>query len=149
VAGADPYNLQRFVDAQNPVFERVCAELRAGRKTSHWMWFIFPQIRGLGRSSTALHFAICSLEEAEAYLQHAVLGPRLRHCTSQVNAVQDSTAEQIFGYPDYLKFRSSMTLFKSAATDSRIFQQALDKFFAGEPDPLTLDHLQQRRPASN
>jgi uncharacterized protein (DUF1810 family) len=149
VAGADPYNLQRFVDAQNPVFERVCAELRAGRKTSHWMWFIFPQIRGLGRSSTALHFAISSLEEAEAYLQHAVLGPRLRHCTSQVNAVQDSTAEQIFGYPDYLKFCSCMTLFASAAADRQVFQQALDKFFTGEPDPLTLAQLQQGRPVSN
>lgn len=148
MAGPDPYNLQRFVDAQNPVFERVCAELRAGRKTSHWMWFIFPQIRGLGHSPTALHFAISSLEEAQAYLQHSVLAPRLRNCTTLVNAVRNSTAEQIFGYPDYLKFCSCMTLFVSASADRQVFQQALDKFFAGEPDPLTLAQLQQRQSPS-
>jgi len=103
----DAYDLQRFVDAQNPVFEQVCSELRAGRKASHWMWYIFPQLRGLGHSPTAIHFALSSLEEARAYLEHPILGPRLRTCTSLVNDLTNSTAEQIFGYPDYLKFRSS------------------------------------------
>ena len=148
MASTDPYNLQRFVAAQDPVFEQVCAELRAGQKNSHWMWFIFPQIRGLGHSPTALLFAISSLLEAQAYLRHPVLGPRLRTCTALVNDI-DSTPERIFGYPDYLKFRSSMTLFAGAATDRQIFQQALDKFFAGDLDPLTLDWLSQSRPASS
>jgi len=138
---ADPYDLQRFVDAQDPVYQRVCAELRNGRKDTHWMWFIFPQIRGLGSSSTAAAFAIESREEAEAYLAHPVLGPRLRECTGLVNQVEGRSAEQIFGYPDVLKFRSSMTLFASAASDNQIFQDALEKYFGGEPDPRTLKLL--------
>lgn len=141
MADRDPYNLQRFVAAQESVFEQVCAELRAGRKRSHWMWFIFPQLRGLGHSPTALHFAISSMQEAQAYLQHPVLGPRLCQCTALVNDIDNSTAERIFGYPDHLKFRSSMTLFARAASDGQIFQQALDKFFTGESDPLTLGQL--------
>src|SRR5262245_16115603 len=121
----DSFDLQRFVDAQNPVFEGVCSELRAGRKESHWMWFIFPQIRGLGRSSTAIKFSISSLAEAEAYLMHPALGPRLRKCLGLVMDVQGSSAGEIFGYPDDLKFRSSLTLFAHATSDHKLFVDAL------------------------
>ena len=137
----DPYDLQRFVTAQNPVYDQVCAELRNGRKQSHWIWFIFPQIRGLGHSQTAAAFGIASREEAEAYLQHPVLGDRLRECTRLVNLVEGRSISQIFGYPDDLKFRSSMTLFAGTALESQIFKDALQKYFAGEPDPLTLERL--------
>src|SRR6266849_5587179 len=127
--------LQRFVDAQNPVFERVCAELRQGRKQTHWMWFIFPQIKGLGTSQMATKFAISSRQEAEAYLKHSVLGPRLRECTRLVNQVEGRSVNQIFGYPDDLKFRSSMTLFASTSCENAIFKDALQK--AVNPiDPL-------------
>ena len=138
---SDPYNLQRFVDAQNPVFERVCAELRAGQKRGHWIWFVFPQLRGLGHSEMATRFAISSREEAEEYLKHPVLGPRLRECTRLVMLVEGRSINQIFGYPDDLKFRSSMTLFVSATADKQIFNDALQKYFAGEPDPLTIERL--------
>ena len=117
------------------------AELRAGRKSSHWMWFVFPQIHGLGRSPMAQRFAISSLAEAEAYLRHPVLGPRLRECTQLVNAVEGHSIEDIFGYPDYLKFRSSMTLFAHAAFDDPVFSDALRKYFAGKEDVLTLERL--------
>ena len=137
----DPYNLQRFVDAQNPVFERVCAELRTGQKRGHWIWFIFPQLRGLGHSEMATRFAISSREDAEEYLKHPVLGPRLRECTQLVVLVQGRSIDQIFGYPDDLKFRSSMTLFVSATADKQIFNDALQKYFASEPDPLTIERL--------
>jgi uncharacterized protein (DUF1810 family) len=137
----DPYNLQRFVDAQNPVFERVCAELRTGQKRGHWIWFIFPQLRGLGHSEMATRLAISSREEAEEYLKHPVLGPRLRECTRLVMLVEGRSINQIFGYPDDLKFRSSMTLFVSATADKQIFNDALQKYFAGEPDPLTIERL--------
>jgi uncharacterized protein (DUF1810 family) len=138
----DPYDLQRFVDAQAPVFEQVCTELREGRKRSHWMWFVFPQIKGLGHSETARRFAISSREEAEAYLQHPVLGPRLRECTRLVNLVEGRSIEQIFGHPDDLKFRSSMTLFANIPSDNRVFQEALQKYFGGKPDDrLTLERL--------
>ena len=137
----DPYNLQRFLDAQNPIFDDVCSELRRGRKTSHWMWFVFPQIQGLGRSSTAREFAISSLTEAEAYIMHPVLGPRLRKCAALVMSIQGSSAQEIFGYPDDLKFRSSMTLFAHATPDNDIFAEALGKYFQGEFDPLTLQLL--------
>ena len=137
----DPYQLQRFIDAQNPVYEQVCAELRAGRKRTHWMWFIFPQLKGLGRSETAIEFAIQSRQEAEAYLNHPVLGPRLRTCTELVTAVEGRSIEQIFGYPDDLKFHSSMTLFATAASDNQIFKAALEKYFAGELDPVTIERL--------
>jgi len=123
------------------VYEQVCAELRAGRKESHWIWFIFPQLRGLGRSQTAATFGISSRQEAEAYLEHPVLGPRLRECTSLVNLVEGRSIQQIFGYPDDLKFRSSMTLFASVASDNQIFRDALQKYFGGELDPLTLERL--------
>jgi uncharacterized protein (DUF1810 family) len=138
---ADPHDLQRFVDAQNPVFEQARAELREGQKRSHWMWFIFPQLRGLGQSPMAIAFAISSREEAEAYLRHPVLGLRLRQCTRLVNLVQGRSIKEIFGYPDDLKFRSSMTLFAIATSDNQVFQDALQKYFAGEGDRLTVEQL--------
>ena len=139
---ADPYNLDRFVHAQDGIYERVREELRAGRKTSHWMWFIFPQLRGLGQSQMAHTYGIASRAEAEAYLNHPVLGQRLRECTRLVNAVQGSSVEEIFGYPDDLKFRSSMTLF-AAGPNGQVFETALEKYFAGQPDRRTLELLSQ------
>lgn len=138
---SDPYHLQRFVDAQNSVFDEVCSELRRGQKQSHWMWFIFPQIKGLGHSQTAREYAISSREEAAAYLQHPVLGPRVRECTRLVNLIAGRSVEQIFGYPDDLKFRSSMTLFAHATSENEVFTDALQKYFAGEFDRLTLELL--------
>lgn len=137
----DPHDLQRFVEAQAAVFERVRSELREGRKSSHWMWFVFPQIEGLGRSELARKFAISSRGEAEAYLQHPVLGPRLLECTHLVNLVEGRPIERIFGSPDDMKFRSSMTLFAHVAPGNRVFQEALQKYFAGKPDPATLERL--------
>jgi len=137
----DPYDLQRFLDAQSRCFERVCRELSEGYKQSHWMWFIFPQFKGLGHSAMANRYAISSREEAAAYLRHPVLGSRLRHCTELVISIEGRTIEEIFGDPDDLKFRSSMTLFANAAEDKRIFEDALRKYFSGKPDPLTLDRL--------
>ncbi|MGH8318801.1 MAG: DUF1810 domain-containing protein [Steroidobacteraceae bacterium] len=134
-------SLERFVQAQEPVIERVLAELRAGRKASHWMWFVFPQIQGLGESPMAQRFAIGSRAEAEDYLRHAVLGPRLRECTRRVNEVEGRGIEEIFGYPDYLKFRSSVTLFAHATANNQVFLDALRKYFGGEYDPLTLERL--------
>lgn len=137
----DPHNLQRFVDAQKPVFRRVCIELRQGCKRTHWMWYIFPQIKGLGSSKNAHKFAISSREEAEAYLKHPILGSRLRECTQLVSIVEGRSADQIFGDPDNLKFRSSMTLFANATSDNGVFKDALQKYFGGEPDSLTLEKL--------
>src|SRR6266702_8199353 len=137
----DPYNLQRFVDAQGNVYEQIRSELQEGRKRSHWMWFIFPQIAGLGRSHMAEAFAIGSKDEAVAYLDHSVLGPRLRECTELVTQVQGRTLEQILGYPDNLKFRSSMTLFAQATADNQLFVAALTKYCNGEFDPATLERL--------
>ena len=138
------YNLYRFLIAQAHTYNTVLAELQAGRKSSHWIWFIFPQIAGLGHSSTTQQFAITSLDEAKAYLQHPVLGFRLRECTQLVLNVDGRSAEEIFGYPDYLKFRSCMTLFLTAATDNTLFKNALHKYFDGQPDQLTLDILAHR-----
>jgi uncharacterized protein (DUF1810 family) len=137
----DRYDLQRFIQAQDPIYEQVCSELRTGRKRSHWMWFIFPQISGLGRSDMAQRFAISSLEEAIAYLNHPVLGARLEECTRFVNAVNGSSVEQIFGYPDNMKFHSSMTLFSRAAPANDVFSQALKKYFDGQLDAPTLQRL--------
>jgi len=137
----DPYNLQRFVVAQNSWFGQVCTELHAGEKRSHWMWFIFPQIRGLGHSATSRMLAVSSRQEAEAYLKHPILGPRLKQCTSLVNLLEGRSVRQIFG-PDEVKFRSSMTLFASTTTpDNQIFRDALQKYFAGEPDRRTLERI--------
>jgi uncharacterized protein (DUF1810 family) len=137
----DPFNLQRFVDAQAPIYEQVQAELRAGSKTSHWMWFIFPQIEGLGQSYMARVFAISGRDEAVAYLQHPVLGPRLRECTRLVNDVEGRSITQILGGIDAIKFRSSMTLFVKAAEDNEAFQRALKKYYNGAMDELTLAKL--------
>ncbi len=137
----DRFHLQRFVDAQEPVYESVLEELRAGRKRSHWMWFIFPQIAGLGHSSMAQRYALSSLDEAVAYLGHPVLGPRLRECATVVARIEDRSIADILGAPDDLKFRSSMTLFAQAAPDEPIFADGLRRYFAGEPDPQTLARL--------
>ena len=137
----DQYNLERFVSAQDSIYAEVLSELRAGMKTSHWMWFIFPQIRGLGRSPVSVEYAISSREEAAAYLQHPVVGPRLKECTQLVLDVENRSAEEIFGSPDDMKFRSSMTLFAQVSTDDDIYASALQQYFAGVPDQLTLDRL--------
>ena len=136
----DPFNLERFVDAQAPVYPRVLAELRQGRKQSHWMWFIFPQLAGLGHSAMAQRFAITSRDEAAAYLAHGVLGPRLRECTALVNAVEGRTIREILGSPDDLKFCSSMTLFGAVSSDPA-FTAAIAKFYGGRSDQRTLDLL--------
>ncbi|MBV9374180.1 MAG: DUF1810 domain-containing protein [Alphaproteobacteria bacterium] len=137
----DPYNLQRFVDAQNPVYDRVCAELRDGRKKSHWMWFVFPQIEGLGTSQMARKFAISSLAEAAAYLAHAILGSRLVECTKLVNLIEGRLIGQIFRYPDDLKFCSSMSLFAHATAENQVFVNAVEKYFKGEFDQATMERL--------
>ena len=144
----DPYDLARYVSAQQPVYAQVYAELAAARKQTHWMWFVFPQLKDLGSSPTATHYGISSLAEARAYLAHPLLGARLRECTALVNGLEGATAEAIFGYPDDLKFRSCMTLFAAAAGEpgaGRLFSVALRKYFAGEEDPLTLSLLRAWR----
>ncbi len=141
---SDVYDLQRFVDAQDRVYSRVVSELRAGRKTSHWMWFVFPQIAGLGFSPMAQKYAISSLDEARAYLAHPVLGARLRECTQLLLDVKDRDISDILGYPDDLKFRSSMTLFASVDDAPPLFHAALQQYFAGEPDARTLEILHKR-----
>lgn len=140
----EPFDLQRFVDAQAPVYESVLQELRAGRKRSHWMWFIFPQMQGLGGSLTSFKYGIASRQEATAFTNHAILGSRLRECTSMVMAIEGRTAEEIFSYPDYLKFRSCMTLFEQSAESPQLFRDALLKFFDGKPDERTLALLSKR-----
>ena len=135
------FNLERFVDAQAGVYDQALAELRAGRKRSHWMWFIFPQIAGLGQSDMARRYAIASTDEAAAYLAHPVLGPRLRTCAAAVAAHDDRPADAIFDYPDNLKFHSSMTLFADVAPDEAVFQTCLDLFFDGAGDPATLARI--------
>lgn len=137
----DPHDLERFVRAQASVHAQVCSELEAGDKRSHWMWFVFPQLTELGRSSTAQYYGIGSRDEALAYWQHALLGPRLAHCTSLVLGVHGRSAYQIFHTPDDLKFRSCMTLFRAVVPEQPLFSQALDKYFGGAPDPLTLKLL--------
>ena len=134
----DPFDLQRFVDAQAPLYPRVLAELRQGQKQSHWIWFVFPQLAGLGHSPMARRFAIASREEAVAYLEHDILGPRLRECTALVNAVEGRTIREILGSPDDFKFRSSMTLFGAVSSDPE-FAEAIQKFYSGTPDRKTLD----------
>ncbi|MFY9766605.1 MAG: DUF1810 domain-containing protein [Mycobacterium sp.] len=140
-SASDPFDLQRFVDAQARVYPSVLDELRAGRKRGHWIWFIFPQVAGLGSSPTAARYAISSLDEARAYLRHDVLGPRLHECTQLVNAVQGRSIGQIFGSPDDLKVRSSMTLFALATQDNSDFVGLLARYYDGEEDPLTLARL--------
>lgn len=137
----DPFDLDRFVQAQSSSYQAALAELTRGRKESHWMWFVFPQITGLGFSPTAQFYALASLEEARAYLSHPVLGPRLRACLAAVLQVPNASAHDIFGSPDDLKFRSSLTLFAQAAPDETAFALALERYFDGEGDPRTLEIL--------
>jgi uncharacterized protein (DUF1810 family) len=139
----DAFDLQRFVDAQAPVYPQVVAELGAGRKKSHWMWFIFPQIAGLGHSAMAQRYAIGSRAEAAGYLGHSLLGPRLRQCTDLVLAIGDRSIRDILGSPDDLKFRSSMTMFAETAPGDERFSRALDRFYAGAFDQATLDILRR------
>lgn len=138
---ADPFDLQRFVDAQGRVYESVLDELRDGRKRSHWIWFVFPQLQGLGRSPTAIRYGITSLAEASAYLNHVVLGPRLRECARLVARIDGSSADEIFGWPDNLKVCSSMTLFARATEDNTEFREVLDKFYDGVEDSFTVEQL--------
>ncbi|MCG3148588.1 MAG: hypothetical protein PCFJNLEI_02033 [Verrucomicrobiae bacterium] len=140
-ANPDPYNLDRFILAQEQVYDTALEELQSGQKETHWMWFIFPQIAGLGVSSTSTHYAIKSLDEARAYLQHPVLGTRLRVCANTVLKINGRTASDIFGYPDDLKLKSSMTLFEAAAVSDSAFAQVLAKYFNGERDEKTLQIL--------
>ncbi len=137
----DPFNLERFVSAQTDIYADALAELESGRKTSHWMWFIFPQLAALGRSETSLLYGISSLEEAQAYLAHPLLGPRLLTCARTVNALSGRTAHDIFASPDYLKFRSCMTLFSEAEPSQSVFTDALAKYYGGDADPETLSLL--------
>jgi uncharacterized protein (DUF1810 family) len=139
----DPFNLARFLTAQEPVYARVLEELRQGRKASHWMWFVFPQVRGLGFSAMAERFAISGVEEAAAYAAHSVLGRRLVECVQLVNQLQGLTAAEIFGTPDDLKFRSSMTVFVVAVPNQILFRQALSKYYGGQPDHRTLSMIRQ------
>lgn len=138
----DPFNLARFITAQEGVYNGVLAELKNGNKRSHWMWYIFPQLEGLGQSSTSKYYAIHSRKEASAYLNHPVLGSRLIECANIVLAIEGRTVSEIFGYPDNLKLRSSMTLFSRVATDS-VFVRVLDKYFQGERDVRTLQLLEK------
>jgi len=139
----DSFNLQRFIDAQNGGYAEVCDELRRGRKTGHWMWFIFPQLEGLGHSFMARKYAISGLPEARAYLEHPVLGARLRECTELVIAVEGRSVHEIFGDPDDMKFRSSMTLFAAASEDPGVFDVTLQKYFGGKRDVLTIERLRR------
>jgi len=135
------FDLDRFVQAQDPVYSTVLAELRAGHKRTHWMWFVFPQIAGLGSSAMAQRYAIASTDEAAAYLAHPVLGRRLRECAGIVAALNAGSAGAIFSHPDELKFHSSMSLFADVAPDEAVFQTCIDKYFDGEPDPETVARL--------
>ncbi|HSR87015.1 MAG TPA: DUF1810 domain-containing protein [Streptosporangiaceae bacterium] len=138
---ADPFNLARFTQAQSGSYDHAVAELRRGQKTSHWMWFVFPQIAGLGQSATSRRYAIASLAEARAYLAHPVLGPRIRDCASILLSFSGRTANQIFGGIDAVKLRSSMTLFEHAEPGERVFRRVLDLYFSGAEDPATVERL--------
>jgi uncharacterized protein (DUF1810 family) len=137
-----PFDLGRFTSAQERIYDRVLAELRIGQKRTHWMWYIFPQIDGLGHSTTAKHYAIKSIEEARQYLNHPVLGPRLVECAETVLNVEGRSISEIFGYPDDLKLKSCMTLFACIADPGSVFVRILDKYFRGERDVRTLDLLE-------
>ena len=139
--GNDPYDLRRFLDAQRDQYTPARAELSRGIKHGHWMWYIFPQLRGLGLSSTSLYYGISGKEEALAYLRHPVLGSRLRECTRLVNAIEGKTIRRIFASPDDMKFRSCMTLFAEITAEGTEFREALEKYFGGKPDPATLARL--------
>jgi uncharacterized protein (DUF1810 family) len=142
---ASSIDLERFVSAQASVYSEALAEIRSGRKRTHWIWFIFPQVAGLGHSSTSMHYAIRSLEEARAYLKHPLLGSRLTECAEAVLAVEGRTASDIFPYPDDLKLRSCMTLFAAAAQPESVFARVLEKYFQGKHDERTLQLLKRGR----
>ncbi len=146
--GDDAFDLGRFLEAQAGVYARAVDELRSGRKRSHWMWFVFPQFDGLGSSATTRHFAIRSLAEARGYLRHPVLGARIVECTTIVNDIEGRTAEQVFGSPDDLKFRSSMTLFELVSPPASVFASALERYFAGARDSRTLELVRLAPPGS-
>ena len=137
----DQYNLARFLEAQHPVYDQVLWELRTGLKLTHWIWFIFPQIKGLSSSSISRKFSIASVEEATAYLDHSILGPRLVECATLVTDISDRTVKRILGPTDCEKFRSSMTLFSRATSENKVFEGALNKYFSGQVDPLTIEIL--------
>ncbi|WP_323844634.1 DUF1810 domain-containing protein [Microbulbifer magnicolonia] len=137
----DPYNLERFVEAQSRKYDAALAEIAAGQKRSHWMWYVFPQITGLGFSAMAQRYAISGLDEARAYLHHPVLGPRLRECCAQLLQLEGLSAHEIFGSPDDMKLRSSMTLFSAAKNGNSVFDEVLDKYFRGQKDSRTLEIL--------
>jgi uncharacterized protein (DUF1810 family) len=143
MSAPDPCDLARFVEAQASIYESACSELRSGCKQSHWMWFVFPQLRGLGQSATSQYYGLRGRDEARAYLQHPTLAPRLIECTRLVNTVEERTIRQIFGSPDELKFRSCMTLFGSLPHSACVFGEALSKYFAGVADPLTCELLER------
>jgi uncharacterized protein (DUF1810 family) len=145
LAAKTPIDLDRFVSAQASIYNQALGEIRSGQKRTHWIWFIFPQIEGLGHSSTSMHYAIRSLEEARAYLQHPLLGPRLIECSEAVLAVQGRTASDILSYPDDLKLRSSMTLFERVAEPGSVFGRVLDRYFQGSRDERTLQLLKRTK----
>lgn len=145
----DPFDLQRFVQAQAPVHETALAELRAGRKRTHWIWYVLPQLRELGRSQLAVQYGIASLQEAQSYLAHPVLGSRLRECVAALNALQTSSPEDVMGNIDAMKLRSCLTLFDRVEGPGSVFGQALDKYFDGEPDARTLELLAQAQGSAN
>jgi uncharacterized protein (DUF1810 family) len=145
----DPFDLDRFTTAQEGVYERALAEIRSGDKRSHWMWFIFPQIDGLGFSSTAKHYAIKSFDEARQYLAHPVLGSRLRECAEAVLALEGRSTSEIFGYPDDLKLNSCMTLFESAAGQGSLFSQVLERYYQGQRDTRTQELLARMKERKN
>ena len=138
---ADPYNLNRFLSAQEKVYDTAVAELRGGRKRTHWMWFIFPQFEGLAQSATSRHYAVKSRAEAKAYLNHAILGERLRECAEVLLAIENCSVSEIFGYPDDLKLKSSLTLFAQTEHAAPVFAAVLDKYYGGEQDLKTLELL--------
>jgi uncharacterized protein (DUF1810 family) len=135
-------DLQRFIDAQRPLYDRVLDELRSGQKRTHWMWFVFPQLEGLGHSAMAQKFAIASRDEAAAYLRHPLLGGRLEECTALVNAIREKSVREIFGQPDDMKFGSSMTLFAKVAKGHSVFHEAVEKYFDGRFDEATLTRIE-------
>lgn len=141
----DPYNLSRFVDAQRGDYQEALAEIRAGRKRSHWMWYVFPQFVGLGSSPTSVHYAIKSRDEAAAYLAHPVLGPRLLECAEAVLEIQGRSALEIFGSPDDMKLRSSATLFSSLSPGGSVFQRLIAKYFDSQPDARTIELMAKER----
>lgn len=142
---SDPYDLQRFLEAQEASYRQALAELHAGRKRTHWIWYILPQIEGLGSSAMSRRYAISSLAEARAYLEHPILGARLRACVAAVNALEGASAVDVFGSVDAAKFRSCCTLFAEVAGPELEFAEALNKYFAGQPDPATLSMLAAQR----